>query len=1042
MISVILYGRNDSYGYNLHKRGAISLNCLAALLSDPDDEILFVDCNTSNELPTFVEAIYDTLTPRAKALLRVFRVRPELHKRLVGGYTHLMVVEPPPRNIALRRSNPRNHWVLNTNTDILLVPRPGFRDLTDVARDLSDGLYTLPRFELPEALWETFPRSDPQATLQACRDLGPRLHLDEVTLSFPESRFDQVGDFMLSPRQALWDIHGFDERMIHGWHCDSNVCKRLYIYYGGRTESLADRLKGYHCDHTRVQTGMHQFDMKLDNNVQEFVFSLEDPYARHQAETWGLPNEPIEELDLANDPQARFVTAVERTLGAPQESYYQSDAVGIRNFVSVQAEHVLPYLANDLTVFTRSARFAYVGNHPRMLSLAARCVVELGFETPLDYAASLLTSGAPPENARAIDADPLPETLLASYDLLVFDLSLDVEGLNGMPAERVTDWPRPLRYSLGAVARCLEMCAELAGAGGTRVPDVVVINANHHTFRNFVNQFLLLTFTPFATHVRKGRPRVGEERRYRSNTWKQTEDDMRSFFGFGVDDASVPPVAIDESIDFTSAGPAASHKDGHWGATDHTGTWTDGDRAVLLFRPPSPVEGDVVACVTVNEALIGPEGDPIRVEVSLDGVPLANWSFFSRYEVVDAKVTIPAASLAGKEVCCLEFHVRNPQSAARLAKARGEQVFGDDPRALGFKVHRIVFRSYQRLRYRPGQILDFTAAGTGAVHTDECWSAPDGLGMWSFGPRSSLTLLPDKPMDQRAQVVFTVNDAALNNEHPTQTVRVLWNGLPAAEWNLGPARDAGELRILLPPDALLPSKPVNIAFEIAAPRRPLDLGLSTWDTRPLGFRLCRLRISPVGRLTYRPGDPIDFFEGGDSMAFVGDAMGSQWSFPGPRGSWTIGTRCSFHVTFDGPVAGDLPCAFVISDCMIPARAKPLPVTVKANGQAIAEWLLGDRNPHRQFATIPAAVLAQGAAAAPELTLVFEIPEPRSPESLGWNADPRPLGFLLARVVIGSREVAIPKFKADGGERPMYQRILGLPRYAAHLVRTLAKRYSS
>ena len=67
MISVILYGRNDSYGYNLQKRGAISLNCLAAVLSDPDDEILFVDCNTPNELPTFIEAIYDTLTPQTKA---------------------------------------------------------------------------------------------------------------------------------------------------------------------------------------------------------------------------------------------------------------------------------------------------------------------------------------------------------------------------------------------------------------------------------------------------------------------------------------------------------------------------------------------------------------------------------------------------------------------------------------------------------------------------------------------------------------------------------------------------------------------------------------------------------------------------------------------------------------------------------------------------------------------------------------------------------------------------------------------------------------
>ena len=121
MISVVLYGRNDSHGYNLHKRAAISLNCIAEVLSDPGDEILFVDCNTPNDLPTFIEAIYDTLSPRAKQFLRVFRLRPELYARLVGQ-THLFATEPHTRNIALRRSNPRNRWVLSTNTDMIFVP--------------------------------------------------------------------------------------------------------------------------------------------------------------------------------------------------------------------------------------------------------------------------------------------------------------------------------------------------------------------------------------------------------------------------------------------------------------------------------------------------------------------------------------------------------------------------------------------------------------------------------------------------------------------------------------------------------------------------------------------------------------------------------------------------------------------------------------------------------------------------------------------------------------------------------------------------------
>ena len=37
MISVIVYGRNDSHGYNLPKRAALSFNCIAEVLTHPND---------------------------------------------------------------------------------------------------------------------------------------------------------------------------------------------------------------------------------------------------------------------------------------------------------------------------------------------------------------------------------------------------------------------------------------------------------------------------------------------------------------------------------------------------------------------------------------------------------------------------------------------------------------------------------------------------------------------------------------------------------------------------------------------------------------------------------------------------------------------------------------------------------------------------------------------------------------------------------------------------------------------------------------------
>ena len=158
---------------------------------------------------------------------------------------------------------------------------------------------------------------------------------------------------------------------------------------------------------------------------------------------------------------------MERTVGAPQDVYYHSDAIGIRNFLPVRAEHVLPYLASDLTGFPDPPASPTPATMPRMLSLAARAIAELGFEAPLQYVASLLTHGTPDACARAIDPATLPDALLANYDLVIFDLSLDEAGLAAATVERVTDWPRDLRYSLGAVARCLEAWAGQAGRGAS-----------------------------------------------------------------------------------------------------------------------------------------------------------------------------------------------------------------------------------------------------------------------------------------------------------------------------------------------------------------------------------------------------------------------------------------------------------------------------------------------------------------------------------------------------------------------------------------------
>lgn len=307
MISIIIYGRNDSYGYNLHKRAALSVNNFAAMLSNPDDEILFVDYNTDRGLPPFPVAIADTLTADALGRLKVFSVTEAMHQSL-NVATHLRTLEPIARNVALKRSNPKNRWVLSTNTDMILVPREG-KNLTEIAGGLEDGVHGLPRFEIPEGLWESLPRMKPDLVMEKLRYWGERHSLNQVTYSHEPHLFDAPGDFQLMLRQDLFDIDGFDESMVLGWHVDSNIAKRM-SFVRGRTLDLSHAIAGYHCDHTRVETPMHKAGARSNSSLK-YINLVNRPDLPAQRDEWGLAQFAIKAQKLFASDQPTIESALE-----------------------------------------------------------------------------------------------------------------------------------------------------------------------------------------------------------------------------------------------------------------------------------------------------------------------------------------------------------------------------------------------------------------------------------------------------------------------------------------------------------------------------------------------------------------------------------------------------------------------------------------------------------------------------------------------------------------------------------------------------------
>jgi hypothetical protein len=373
MLSVIVYGRNDSHGYNLHKRAAISLNCIAEVLSDPDDELLFVDYNSPDDMPTFIEAIADTLTAAAKARLRTFRVRPSQHRRLALA-TPLAVVEPVARNVALRRSNPTNRWVLSTNTDMVFVPSAG-QSLSEVAATADDGCYHLARFDVPEGLWEALDRKDAAANIAIMDGWGREFHLNEIVYGSADILYDGPGDFQMALRTDLFAIHGFNEEMVLGWHVDSNIARRMRLLRG-ELKTMLPHLSAFHCSHTRQATAYHRKE-RAQNDPVRFVDEVADPYLPAQAERWGCPDEPIEEIRLSRSVAARYRSALASVL-QPTPKIYEAHYVASRfDDLAYEPAHVLPFLLDVLSCLPPGTCIGYVGARDDTFALLAAALAKL-----------------------------------------------------------------------------------------------------------------------------------------------------------------------------------------------------------------------------------------------------------------------------------------------------------------------------------------------------------------------------------------------------------------------------------------------------------------------------------------------------------------------------------------------------------------------------------------------------------------------------------------------------------------------------------------
>jgi hypothetical protein len=987
VISVIVYGRNDAHGYNLHRRAALSLNCIAEVLTDPDDEIVFVDYNTPDELPTFVEALADTLTERCLGLLRVFRVPTAIHEQRFAARTHLPAIEPVARNAGVRRANSANRWLLLTNTDMMFLPHSK-QSLTEICGELPDGFFGLPRFELPEWLWERLPRSDPRRAMAEIERLGPGLRLDEPTVSNEWIRFDAPGDFQLILREDFLAIDGLDEEMLLGYHVDSNLSRRM-LFRRGSIESLGDSLVGYHCNHNRQPTVYHGTGT-VANDLDRFVVRVEAAELPAQRETWGLAGEELEEVRVRERAGLNIAGALVSAIPETPGPRTPSDAARVPFELTYDSGHVLPFVADSLAVSPPDAMIAYVGANPILERMLASVVERLGFATRLQVG----------------DLDDLDsvEELAVHTDVFVVDLGIDVTDPEAAPARRSEHKPAPLPPRLVRVLDALELLVDLERARlerGEHPRRFVLVHSWTVFWDAYVLANLDCSHTTAHSRVRRAtvrrvpaadeatraalardrrllrwavRGKTGK-RRFRAPARKRVElAEVRDYGGFG---------------------------DG-WAFPEEAGIWTQGSRAELALALEGSGESDSVLALSLGSIGVAP-GASLRVDAFVNGERTAGREL--RYGDPEWLIELPAPAADGE--VDLTFEIEEPSTPIELGwSMRDDRRLGvllralellpaeDDAAQAGLARERRRARwrergesEQRRLHVRPGEaveladLADYGGFGAG-------WTMyADQIGAWTEGSRSELALAVEGIGGSDYAVSLSLGSICVA---PDEVLRVELgiNGERAAVRELGHGEPSWSVES---PAPMPPDGEVDLAFVIEEPSSPLELGWSTDDSR-LGLLIRSITFEELDR-SVQVEEEIVFGQGSGAERLLGRGW---WSLE-PTGVWTDGESASLVLKLPADEPGDVELVLAVDPFVTPEHPE-LEVEVSAGGRQLGRrvfrhrrGLFGRGKGHRPIRVVvpPSARHETG-----RVVLELRLRDPASPLALGLSDDSRRLGLHL------------------------------------------------
>ena len=224
----------------------------------------------------------------------------------------------------------------------------------------------------------------------------------------------------------MFAIHGFDEAMLEGWHCDSNLAARLTLYRGS-ADSLLNEVFVYHCGHTRVAAANNKGRQTRMNDQGNYIWDVVSPFLPAQADRWGWPDQEIEELRIDDElVHHRFSAGMNASIGRASEPFRMTSIESHLYYdLSYDLLHTIPFVCDQVLTYPRTVNLAVVGARSAFLVLFAKAWKAMGFSSRILV----------PNECRSLQSEfaegrlPFVE-LVNRADLFVFEFGLASQAID------------------------------------------------------------------------------------------------------------------------------------------------------------------------------------------------------------------------------------------------------------------------------------------------------------------------------------------------------------------------------------------------------------------------------------------------------------------------------------------------------------------------------------------------------------------------------------------------------------------------------------